>query len=616
MSDPNKNDEPVGPGPKQGRPWTYWLTLLLLLSLPVSVILFMVPAVRTSVPWGDDISIIRDMRFDQGLDLSKLFKFSNEHLILFTRITMFVDYALFKGAHLFTTFVAVLLAIFIPLACAASFRYLHRTPPANHYLVLIAALLLTVYCNGEILWPVTMPVLIQHLFTAAFAIAAGYAFSLLAMGAGDGSARLGSTTGNRLAATFVAAAVLAVLSGANGLMIVPAALVVSILLFSDRKLLLRFTRWSLVLPLLALLVVLTGSYLYFFLASQPAAAGDAAPRPSYERLVQFVIHFIGGPFWRESTWPLDSHPNPYLVLAACAAFCALLAWLLFRIWKERRNVTAFEVFHLFLIVYVVLTAIAGSVNRASLSAAEGLNKKYPPTSLLAWLAAISLLINAHASVLLARGTASSIRFLGIAAVAVVLILPSHLIEFYVWRYWRDRLEEAAAMAASGVYNEGIMRRVYYDSAVAYDLMRSVFRPAGSYFMRDFPPTPYPLAERYQLATGAVPLKGRQTTLEKQTQRADTAGYIATGTLPSGNDASRIDSLIAVDAGGNVIGYGRLSTLSSALPKWVAARGPRPDAKWFAAFRPAAKTDRVVIYGVEAAGLREVVTIPLSSPTIE
>ena len=237
----------------------YWLALSLLLILPISVV-YMASVVRVGIPWGDDITILLEMRFDQGLKPSTLFKFSNEHQIFFTRITLFGDYLLFKGAHVFTTFVAVLLAFFIPVACAASFRFLGAKPPASDHWPLVGAFLLTVYCNGVILWSLTAPVLLQHLFTAAFAVVAGYAFSLVAAGITRGAGALGSAREKRLAAVFVGATTLATVSGANGLLIVPAALAVSILLFSDRSLFSRLAPWKLIVPLLAWAIGLLGTY--------------------------------------------------------------------------------------------------------------------------------------------------------------------------------------------------------------------------------------------------------------------------------------------------------------------------------------------------------------------
>ena len=589
--------------------YCYWLALLLLLILPASVV-YMASVVRIGIPWGDDISILRDMRFDQGLKPSTLFKFSNEHQIFFTRITLFTDYLLFKGAHIFTTFVAVLLAFFIPLACAASFRFLDPKRPASNHLLLIGAFLLTVYCNGNILWSLTTPVLLQHLFTAAFAIVAGYAFSLLATDVRLGTTGPGSFRGKRLAAVFVSASALAAVSGANGLLIAPAALVVSILLFSDRSLFSRMAPWRLILPLLSWAIGLLVTYYFFYGATRLGAASGALQLPSLDQLVRFAVHFIGGPFWRESTWPMEVYPNRTLVLLMCTAFCALLISLLIGMLKRRRSLTAFEIFHFFLIVLVVLTAFAGAANRASLSAAEGLNKKYPPTSLLAWLAAFSLLASHYSHVLLAGNRKYCLRILGLSTTTVLLILPSHLIEFHVWRYWRDRLQETAAAVASGVFNEILVSRLYYDGNVAYDLMQNVFRPAESHFMRDFPPPPYPVTRRYQVAPGAPSLNARQVQLEEQRWRTDSYGYITTGTLPFTSELSSISSLVTVDAHGNVIGYGHLSTVSTTLRRLAFARGPPSDATWLAAFRPVADTPYVVIYGDNSTHLLEIARIPI------
>src|SRR4030095_16180143 len=94
-STPEKPDTgPYGRGmPVQGPApagWKFRVLLLVLTIIPAGT-LVMVFGLYHNVPWGDQIGLFFTNRFDEGLTLEKLFRFSNEHQIVFTKLCMYLD---------------------------------------------------------------------------------------------------------------------------------------------------------------------------------------------------------------------------------------------------------------------------------------------------------------------------------------------------------------------------------------------------------------------------------------------------------------------------------------------------------------------------------------------
>ena len=582
--------------------WLRWCLLAVVCAIPLST-LCMVLVVHNDIPWGDDLLLLRDTRFDQGLAWSRLFRFHNEHQVVFTKLAVFADYVWFRGRNIFTGAVAVLLALFIPLACCAAFRFLRKEPLRGERLAWLAGVLVTVYFNANLLWTLTDPILSQHLFAAAFAVVAAFSFSYVALDeAGTRKLRWYSF------GVFFAASGLAALSSAAGLLVLPAALVVTLLFFTDWSLLLRITRWKLVGVLLAGLLGIAVTYLLSY--RRVAGAGpDAAVSMDWAGLVEFSVLFIGGPFWRASTWPVDYHPPRALVLATCLAFCGLLCWLLAKLLRSREKVTRFDLFQAFMIVLVSLTALTGAWSRQYLGTAEALNRKYPPTSLLAWLAVVSLVVGHYPDRFFGRSWLWPLRPLLISALGVALIVPSQLVEFHAWRSWLDRLEESAATVAAGVYDQLQLRplipplqrlrqrTLYIDSTVLFDLAINVLRPQGVYFLGRMPATPYPLKSSFQRGPNLPQQDNPVLRLTFVNQRAGFSGYLASGLSPAAEGLAALRSALVVDAKGYVVGYGHLARVAE----------PRG---WFAAFRNPQNSPFVTVCAVDGSQLRQIARIEL------
>lgn len=567
------------------------LPIAALWVIPLST-LCMAIALHHSIPWGDDISLLVTMQPEKGFSWQKLFQFHNEHQIVFTKLTVFADYAVLRGDYVLCAIVAVLLACWIPLVYCRSFRFLDENHPARRRWLWTAGVLTALYVNGELLWTLTTPILLQHLFVGAFATTAAYAFSMTAP-----SGTAADDMNRRAWLLFFASSGLAVLAGANGLLILPAGLLVALAFFTDWKAIRRAAPWMLVVTLAGASLVLGAVY---YCAYKYTGSPNGREIP-WAGLMKFVIFFTGGPFWRESTWPVESHPNPALVFTTCIAFCGLLVWLVASRLRHRETVSRFDLFHVFMIIFVVLTAAAGAWNRADLSAAEGLNKKYPPTSLLAWLAAASLVIGRHPGALFGRRTESVARSLLTTAAAVGFILPGHVREFHVWRHWRDRLQEAAAMTASGVYDEVRLKRLYFDPEIPFRLALEVWRPRGVYFMKELPAPAYQATGVFEIQRSATTMSGSVSRVEPAKPRPDFTGWLIWGEFAADGKKLRGKPMVVVDSGGSVAGYGYVS-------EETGRDAPIP---WFAAWRDVSG-DEAKVYVREGRKLWEAASVRLTS----
>jgi hypothetical protein len=179
----------------------------------------------------------------------------------------------------------------------------------------------------------------------------------------------------------------------------------------------------------------------------------------------FAAAFAGAPMWRHGAWPLDySLPSPLLLFFAIVFSSLLLGTL----WWSRRERSPFAEFHRFIVVWVVLLALAGSAARSGFGWQEGANKKYAPTALLAWASAASLLL-ARANRIEARRP----KLLAGAAVTLALVLPGQWIEYRVWKWWSDRVHEAVRVTAAGVYDAAMLGRLYYDGRVAFSIIQEL-----------------------------------------------------------------------------------------------------------------------------------------------
>jgi|GEM_PF-6956731 len=572
------------------------LGLLILWAFPLST-LCMVVALHHDIPWGDDISLLAAMRPEKGLSWQRLFQFHNEHQIVFTKLTVFADYATLRGRYVLTAAMAVLLAWWVPLVYCRSFRLLGGAHPACDRWAWTAGLLCAVYMNGNLLWALTTPILLQHLFVAAFATTAAYAFSLAAPidEAPNGVNR-------RAWALFFALSGLAALAGANGLLILPAALLVAVAFFTDWKAVRRAAPWRLIAALAA--VALAVGVVYY--SAYRHSSGSPSQGVPWANLVKFAVFFTGGPFWRESTWPVESHPSPSLVLTTCAAFCGLLIWLVVDRLRQRETVSRFDLFQVFMIVFVILTAAAGAWSRVEFGAAEGLNKKYPATSLLAWLAAASLILGRRPKVFLGREGGGTARPILVSVAAAALILPAHVGEFHAWRHWRDQLQEAAAMTASGVYDEIRLKRLYFDPEVPFRLALEVWRPHGVYFIREWPAPPYNAASRFEIDRNGDLLTSRIVHVERASQRSNFTGWLVWGELVGTRESLQGRPLVFVDSSGSVAGYGYISEEMT----------QGASAHWFGAFR-GTDGNGVKVYVREGKRLRKMASVtppPGASPT--
>jgi len=516
------------------------LRFLLTCIVPVLTIA-MILALRTDIPWGDDVSLLRE-QWRGGLTLGHLFALNNEHIIFFTRLTLLADFYLAGGSYYLATLTSVVLGLLVPVLFVGTLRYLSGQTPSPQQLFIASGLLTPLYFNGNLLWASTAPVMLQHFFGAVFACGAGLAFAVILTRVQENRSMPPRVVGALLLCTGCA-----ILSGANGALIFPAALITGLLIT------VRFEGGEVRAPLRWLVpVLLTGIVLLPYALILAGNSHFAAqPKPGIDTLFRFMVCFVGGPYWRVSTWPLIVQPPPILVLTTCgilaAGFVAIFIWYA----RQRRQLAPVDVFCLFMIAYVLLTALAGASARASLSEFEGLNKKYPPTSQLAWLGAATLLLNSWLRRRHGANESSQQSWVpaAVLAGALLILIPVQFQEYRVWRHWKDQLEEAVAVAGSGVYDSVLMRRLYYNPEVGYDTVKRLQNEKTG-LGRRFPQVPHAPAFAPGSGASAVSIPVRVLN-----ERPDAAGFVAVGNVKG--LPGRM-SLEVIDSAGQVVGYGFVS----------------------------------------------------------
>ena len=535
--------------------------------------LFLAGRLLDDVPSQDDVAFFAVEHIENGLHLKNLFAFFNEHIPVFTRIAIYADYRLLDGTKILPSLLNLLMVLGCWGVFCAVFR---RAVPAfsQRQFLFLSGLLLTLYLNGRMLEDLTFPPMVQP--WAAFGAAAAFAvFSRVPeqIESGPREPRLGL-----LSATIVAAA----LTCAGGLLAGASMLgVFAVLIRPAPDARRRFIRFG--MRLLGIVCLIVAVYAGAFLA---ARGGHEHSVSDLSSIVRFVYVFVGGPYFNDSNWPIVSQSSPLLLYSVCAVFWALLVWLGAQLLKRRRQITSFELFHACVIVFVILNALAGGVLRSDLAMMEGLSKKYSPIALMAWLSAASLLAFYRPNLFFREKRVRVPAVLACAALVLVLI-PGDLLQYRMWRVWRAQVRQAAAAAASGVYDSDLLPRLYYQPEVGYATRQ--FAQMGKYCYRRMPPPGYRLRDRFTV-TGPERVESLQADVSSVRDRPNRACDLAWGTGAEFNDA--FPALVVADHDDRVLGYGTVSDVSF-------TDGARQrTGVWFAAFQaPASGSGLLRVYQV-------------------
>lgn len=420
------------------------LCALALTAIPLSAAV-MALALRDGLFWGDHIGLFAETRLHETFSLRGLFAFHNEHIVVPMKLAVWADLRAFGGEQWLTLALALLLAAAPPVVCAI---LLAREQPAlgRESLAFCGALFGALYFNGMLLWDLTWPILLQHFFAVAAVL--GLA-AILARG------DLGSWRGALAALALCGAAAL---SNANGAL---TPVVLGLVLVFRRK---ERLLW---LPVAGIALITVP----YFLAYRSTHSAMSPPRAAPWETLHFALLFTGGAYWRDSEFPYESRSEPALVYLTAISFCLLLAWLVLGLWRRRGRLTAFEVFHLTLIVFVVTTALAGGLFRSQFGAWEGLNKKYAATAFLAWLAAASLLLRSRPGLLFG----SPWRPAAFALALLATLLPAGWSEFQLWRRWNERVRECTVSAASSAPDVTCLRSLYWNVRRGAEVLASLQR---------------------------------------------------------------------------------------------------------------------------------------------
>lgn len=523
------------------------IVLAVLLITPIRTI-WMVFALYDDVPSQDQLSFFVYDRIGDGLHLANAFAFFNQHQMVFTRLAVYSGYRFFHGSNVLSYVLNALLLLAVwgvyCVVLAQSGKRISRSQ-----LAVGCGLLLSLYFNGRMLLNLTFPIM-EFPWASFFSVSAFYLFSrvLFAPAEQGRGARM-----ILLAAALIAAA----LSCAGGLLAGPSMLVVAacLLWLNVHH---RTAIWRAGLPVLAMTCVIVGVYggAYFGFSGQH----HGAPRFDPWAIGRFIWVFVGGPFFNDSEWPIVAHASHAALYASCAGFWSLLIWLGVRFYRGRNHLSSFELFHWCAIVFVILTAFSGSILRSDLGSMEGLSKKYTPIALLAWMSAISLLIFYRPQRLFGKSP-GWFRPLAICGAAVLALVPGDLLQYRMWRLWREQVRESASVAASGVYSSEYQRRLYYQNEAGY-MASQAFARDGMYCYRRMPHPGYDLRSQFHIVE---PLRSDLLAADiiSINERPGREGFIATGNSESGND--QFPTLAITDDQDHVFGYGAIGG-----GKWLAA----------------------------------------------
>ncbi|PWU02648.1 MAG: hypothetical protein C5B51_20505 [Terriglobia bacterium] len=519
------------------------LTLILALKL------------HRNIPWGDEIGLFLVTRLHEGLTLGKLFRFHNEHQIVITKLVIYLDLVLFNGSRLLPLAASFFCGLAVPLIYGWV-AWNGGIGLSRNQAMVVTAAAATLYFNGRQFFGLTFPILFVHFSANILILVAFAAVTAFLLPRSNSNVSLTST---RLPIVFVAAYVLASLSSAAGLLIGPTVLAGVGLLFLaaegefKRKLTSLATLVGLVT--VAITAVYTGAYFMTTDRQGPQALSNVWS------MVHFVMLFVGAPFWRDSSWPMEHHANPAGLYLSCLAFWALLVALGITVYRRRRELTAFDCFHVCVIVFVILAACMGAPFRAQLSTVEAINKKYASTELLAWASAASLALRFWPKVLFGAA-GNKRRALVLSLMAVVVLLPGDLLEYRMWRNWNQQVEAAVSAFSSDVFSDALFQRFWYDSHQAAAILTDL-RRLGKYCFRDTPQVPYPLRDRFQVASVSGALQPLNATVLPETGEPGLDGFLINGHEPATPCGAGFPALLVADPQDRVVGYGSCT-------EWAAA----------------------------------------------
>ncbi|MCX6631402.1 MAG: glycosyltransferase family 39 protein [Candidatus Solibacter sp.] len=219
--------------PGSVRRWTPAVIVLLLLPMHMIAALFQL---HHRIPWGDLVNLFCSTELYNGLTWSKLIAFSNEHRVAFTRLVVFFDYTVLHGANLSPYVAAAALGLLPPVVCYFAFRRLAPGSLTRGQALVAGSLSMAIYFNGNQTMTLFDPIMLQHYFVNAFALAAAWALSVLLFG---DVRRAGFAAAALFAAGFCGS-----FSSATGILIVPATGLASVVILAARGWKALAARWK------------------------------------------------------------------------------------------------------------------------------------------------------------------------------------------------------------------------------------------------------------------------------------------------------------------------------------------------------------------------------------
>ena len=358
--------------------------------------------------------------------VADLFRLHNRHPIFVPRLLYLIDIFVFHATNIFLIPMAYIIQA---SACAILAREAWIVPGLSRPLVrfLVGVYLIFLFSArqyGNFTWGFQ----VQFILVFAAAVAAAVCFAKYADSRSGDSPN--DSTGPRWLILCLICAIVSTFSMANGMLIWPALIMVSLISKQRVK-----DTVAIAVPFLAVVLLL------ILLGFRNRDLGAAISQPI--RPFMFLLRYLGSPFSRSSD------------LAAVAGAIGLLlgtavcAWYLLRSGRLNR----FRIAHMIIITFILLSGVATSVARFDAREATPLSSRYSTPAFIFWACTLSLLLyEADQWRRLRKAIVPAVACV-ILSICAVSIVPLHLAFGARAREAKRVRDESGLALVAGIRNE-------------------------------------------------------------------------------------------------------------------------------------------------------------------
>ncbi len=326
----------------------------------------------------------------------------NEHRIVLARLLSWIDFSLFNGSRVFLVifnYILVLVSFTLLYACTRERLEFDQKPIGKHAIGLLLLTLLFSWIQQEnLVWPFQSSFFLAQLLPLI-------AFYLIH------KAYVSKARSNAFFATACVTGVLSMGTLANGVITLPLMTMLAAVLRMGR-------RRILILAVLTLLTTLL--YFYNFSASDSQHSAASTLRQHPLELLQYVLTYLGGPFYYISG-TFFKYGN--LLLAQTAALF-LIGSSVFFTYRSLRSPShsSLQWSLLTFLLYIGGTALATGLGRLTFGIEQSLSSRYMTPALMAWSSILVL----YAPALSRRISNYPVRSISLILTVQLLFLPYQL----------------------------------------------------------------------------------------------------------------------------------------------------------------------------------------------